>query len=560
MHPKLLLLGAVGALGAAIPLPSATLNGNQVLTGVIEQNVEAFRGVPFADPPLGDLRLRYPTNFTGSYQGLQALTYKGACMQIDPLKVVTALERGANALAGIPAFLRNPLFQTFKGSVDTSEDCLYLNVLRPLGTSAEDKLPVLVWVHGGAFLWGSSATYPGEHFVRDSVKMNQPVVFVSITYRAGPFGFLGGENVKNLGLANIGLMDQRKGLEWIQDNIANFGGDPDRVTLFSESAGAMAVATQLVLYDGDHTYNGKPLYHAAIMQSGGPLPFADMTSLRPQVEYDRFLQLTGCQKFKGEAAIDCLRTRPLDILVGAFNSYPVDEIFGILEMFLAYSPRPDGKILTGDPYTLYKQNKVAPVPIITGNMEDDGTVFALMTLNTTNSAGTRKWLEFFMFDAPKDKIDELMRLYPEDPVVGSPYRTGLSNQINSQYKRMASLMTDVLFFAPRRIIIENSKQKIFTYVSTALHNLVPYLGTFHAVDVVFQFYLDIGPSHPFRKYWIAFTNHLDPNVGSGLPQWDEYNNDNKNMLEITFRNQFMRKDDYRTQEIEYCATEPSLRL
>lgn len=560
MHLKLLLLRAVVVLGVANPLPSATLNGDQVLTGLIEQNVEAFRGVPFADPPVGDLRLRYPTNFTGSYQGLQALNYRGACMQIDPANVVSTLERGADAIARIPAFLRIPLFQTFKGTVDTSEDCLYLNVLRPVGTSAKDKLPVLVWVHGGAFLWGSSASYPGERFVRDSVKMNQPVIFVSITYRAGPFGFLGGDNIKNLGLANIGLMDQRKGLEWIQDNIANFGGDPDRVTLFSESAGAMAVATQLVLYDGDHTYNGKPLFHAAIMQSGGPLPFADITSIRPQVEYDRFIQLTGCQMFKGEAAIDCLRTRPIETLAEAFNSYPREESFGILEMFLAYAPRPDGKILTEDPYTLYKQNKVAPVPIITGDMEDDGTVFALMTQNATNAADIRKWLEYFFFDAPTDKIDELMRLYPDDPAVGSPYRTGDNNQINSQYKRMASLMTDVLFFAPRRIIIENSTQKIFTYVCTALHNLVPNLGTFHAIEVIFQFYLDIGPSHPFRKYWIAFTNHLDPNIGSELPQWDEYDNENKNMIEITFRNQIMRKDDYRPEEIEYCATEPSLRL
>lgn len=563
MIPRSFLLAAAGfsaAFGATIPSPSVTLNGNQVITGAVKDNVESFKGIPFANPPLGDLRFKLPTDYTGNYQGLQANDYRSSCMQIDPNKIVSALGTGIDILSTLPDNLKGGAFQSLRGAIKMSEDCLYLNVLRPPGTKDTDKLPVMVWIYGGAFLYGSTAAYPGEPFVKESIKMNQPVIFVSIAYRLGPFGFLGGADIAAEGNANAGLYDQRKGLEWVQDNIAKFGGDPEKVMLFGESAGAMSVAAQLVAFNGDNTYKGKPLFHSAIMQSGGPLPLHDNLSAKPAGEYQRFLEHSGCGGQKGANALSCLRSKSTSVLADALNSYPSEELFGIYPTFLGYTPRTDGKFLTDDPYTLFKQNKVAQVPIISGNMEDEGTMFALLNLNATNTAETTGWLQYFLPDVPASSIGKILSLYPENPADGCPFRTGRRNALTSQYKRFAAMISDLMFFSPRRVVLENSTQKRWTYFSSALYNIVPYLGSFHSADTIFQFQVDVSPSKPFLKHWIAFANSHDPNTGTGLPHWDDYTPENKNMLEITWKNQFMRKDDMRPDQITFFATEPNIRL
>lgn len=546
--------------GASISGPTVTLNGDQVITGVKKNNVESFKGIPFANPPLGDLRFKLPTDYTGSYNGLQANDYRGACMQINPDRVVSALGEGFNYLSELPGYLKGGIFQSLKGSIEMSEDCLYLNVFRPAGTKSTDKLPVMVWIYGGGFLFGSTATYPGDFFVKDSLNMQQPVVFVSIAYRLGPLGFLGGSDIKDEGSANAGLYDQRKGLEWVQANIAQFGGDPDKVMLFGESAGGMSVAAQLVAFNGDNTYNDKPLFHSAVMQSGGPLPFYDVTSAKPEAEYRRFLEYSGCGGMQGVSALSCLRSKSTEVLDAAMNSYSSSENFGIYPTFFGFTPRTDGTFLTDDPFTLFKQNKVAPVPIISGNMEDEGSLFALLTLNATNTQETTGWLNYFLPDVPPSTIQTILSLYPDEVSDGCPFHTGRKNALNSQYKRFGAMITDLMFFSPRRVVLDNSTQKRYSYISSALYNIVPYLGTFHASDTLFQFDSDVDPSKPFRKYWIAFANSHDPNAGTGLPYWDEYTTENKNILEISWRSQFMRKDDMRVDRTNFFATDPGIRL
>jgi carboxylesterase type B len=128
--------------------------------------------------------------------------------------------------------------------------------------------------------------YDGTSLVADSVAKGKPIVFVAVNYRVGGFGFLPGKEVLADGSANLGLLDQRLGLKWVADNIAAFGGDPDKVTIWGESAGSISVLDQMALYDGDHTYNGKPLFRAAIMNSGSIVPADPVDGTKGQAIYD----------------------------------------------------------------------------------------------------------------------------------------------------------------------------------------------------------------------------------------------------------------------------------
>jgi carboxylesterase type B len=152
------------------------------------------------------------------------------------------------------------------------DDCLNINIQRPAGTTLSSKLPVLFWIFGGGFEIGWNSMYNGAGWVSESVREGMPIIFVTVNYRVGGFGFLPGAEVLADGSANLGLLDQRLGLQWVADNIEAFGGDPRKATIWGESAGAISVLDQMVLYDGDINYKSKPLFRAAIMNSGNIIP------------------------------------------------------------------------------------------------------------------------------------------------------------------------------------------------------------------------------------------------------------------------------------------------
>ncbi len=239
-----------GALGAALALaavagaaPIATAGGrvrteSGLVSGVAAEGVVSWKGVPYATPPVGDLRWREPRP-AAPWKGVRvADAYAHDCMQ-EPFPSDAA-----------------PL------GTPPSENCLYLNVWAP-EKPAGPKLPVMVWIHGGGFVNGGSspAVYDGSHFAK------RGVVFVSFNYRLGRFGFfahpvLSTENPKGP-LGNYGYLDQIAALKWVQQNIAAFGGDPGNVTLFGESAGGGSVHTLMV------SPFARGLFHKAIVESGG---------------------------------------------------------------------------------------------------------------------------------------------------------------------------------------------------------------------------------------------------------------------------------------------------
>jgi carboxylesterase type B len=143
-----------------------------------------------------------------------------------------------------------PIFQTV---TNVDEDCLTININRPTGTTSSSKLPVLFWIFGGGFELGSTLMYDGASLVADSITQGKLIIFVGVNYRVGGFGFLPGSEILADGSGNLGLLDQRLGLKCVADNIEAFGGDPEKVTIWGESARATSVFDQMALYDGDNT-------------------------------------------------------------------------------------------------------------------------------------------------------------------------------------------------------------------------------------------------------------------------------------------------------------------
>jgi carboxylesterase type B len=232
------IIAAVIALTAvsAAPLdekrdivPSAVVK-NGTVTGSTLGNVDSFKGIPFALPPTGSLRLKPPQSVTASYpSGTFAATGEPkACPQF--FSQVDSSDIPADVLGEL---LMSPLVQAASNS---GEDCLTLNVQRPTGTNSSSKLPVVFWIFGGGFEVGSTQMYDGTPLVSESVALGHPVIYVAVNYRLGGFGFLAGKELQADGSTNLGLKDQRLGLKWVAENIAAFGGDPDKVTIWGESA------------------------------------------------------------------------------------------------------------------------------------------------------------------------------------------------------------------------------------------------------------------------------------------------------------------------------------
>lgn len=295
----------------------ATLADGTTVVGYDAEGLSTFQGIPYAQPPVGNLRLRPPQPLTTPLGTVDATQDAKACPQlVVNLNSSSLLESVAGRLVNTP-FGQNTL-------LGASEDCLTLNVIKPPNTAPGDKLPVIYWIFGGGFELGWSSLFNGSSFVIDSIAMGKPVVWVAVNYRVGGFGLMPGKELLAEGSTNLALRDQRlgtllglhhldlhtaddiPGLEWVADNIAQFGGDPDQVTIFGESAGSISVHLQMTLNGGDNTYKGKPLFRGAIMDSGSVIPYARVDAPQAQQVYDSVVRSAGC-----EGSADTLRVSVL---------------------------------------------------------------------------------------------------------------------------------------------------------------------------------------------------------------------------------------------------------
>lgn len=377
---------------------------------------DEFLGIPYAQPPLGDLRLAPP----------------------QPLNETWDSPRNATEYSP----------QCFGYGSDTwilgnyvSEDCLTINVVRPHGLSPDAQLPVAVWIHGGGLRNGGSSDprYNLTFIVEQSVKMGSPIVATSINYRLAGWGFLWSDEVKEAGAGNLGFRDQRLALEWVQENIRAFGGDPEKVTIWGESGGARSVARQLIAYGG----RDDGLFRAAILESGTGLEteFGEVETDGDvdQAYYDAVVEKAGCAD--SEDSLQCLRGLDAWTLSDIFNTTESPSFGGVV----------DGEFLTQRPSDLVRAGKVVPVPILIGANFDEGTQFAERGINTTE-----EWVGVLTSAGADDvTVEVLSALYPDIPRVGLPATlqgrpSGDKAFYGDQWKRVVAFSGDLRQHAPRR--------------------------------------------------------------------------------------------------------------
>lgn len=286
-----------------------------------------YRGIPYADPPTASYRWTDPRPPT--YPEIPATEYGPRCPQ-----------GSAKAL---------PLLGT-----DVNEDCLYLNVWTPKVTQqGGGDLPVMVFIHGGAFIMGSGGwaqgtqpghlnLYDGAQFVATSRTPGPPVVFVTMNYRLGVLGFLAGDQIGLSG--NYGIKDQTAALQWVQRNISRFGGDPAKVMIFGESAGAQSTALHLTIQQGGH----QDLFARAAMESSYAISY--QTVEEAQGKADAFALATGCRGAGGPAAVGCLQSLPLATIL-ELQDFPAehDTLCNGLQALLPWQPVVDHAFITGEP-------------------------------------------------------------------------------------------------------------------------------------------------------------------------------------------------------------------
>jgi len=341
---------------------------NGSLTGIYSSayHQDFFLGIPFAQPPVGNLRFRKPQSLENKWaKPRKADAYSASCVGYGP---------------------NNILYRS------SSEDCLYLNVIRPSGyVNGKKQLPVGIWIHGGGYFAGSSIDqrFNLSYIVQQSVEIGKPFIAISMNYRVSAWGFLSSAEVIESGQANVGLWDQRLALHWVQENIAAFGGeyipssphsaftfqvltdpvgDPKQVTIWGESAGAQSVGNHLIAFGG----RNDRLFRAAIMQSGSPTSF---TSLSPsQDAFNNLTDSTGCSGALDK--LQCLREIPFATLNQFFNNTQP----GTRQ---PWAPVIDGDFIPGKASILLAQGKYVPVPIISGANSDEGTTFSPRGVNST---------------------------------------------------------------------------------------------------------------------------------------------------------------------------------
>jgi para-nitrobenzyl esterase len=487
MKLRVLVISALAGSAALAALPQPVKTSNGLLSGVPakDASISVFRGVPFATPPVGDLRWRAPQPPT-SWQGVRkADKFSAACVQ----NLVQA---------------RDPWTYEFMAHDDAvSEDCLYLNIWTP-AKNAGDKLPVFVYIHGGGFNEGSGSVpvYDGEGLAKKGL------VMITINYRLSVFGFFTHpELTREAGShasGNYGLLDCVAALEWIRDNVAAFGGDPSRVTIAGQSAGAMAVHALVA------SPLGKGLFQRAIAESGGSTLGGNSRKL-VEAEQDgiRFAELKGARTLAELRALTPAQlTAPVQPPPGA----PAGGrgAGGAIR----FSPVIDGYLLPAPIDEIVAQGKQNDVPILTGATADEGggSPNPTITLEAFQSRARQRFAE----DAA-----EFLKVYPAN----SDKEAGLANNDASRDQQRMSIHV----WAQARA--KTSKAKIYTYFWAhalpgpeagkygAFHSSeVPYaLNTLHRSDRPFSA-LDHKIADEMSSYWANFARTGNPN-GKGLPQW-----------------------------------------
>ncbi len=462
----------LGAADDTVTIDSGTLKGER------SGSVVSFKGIPYAAPPVGDLRWRNPRPMKPWSGTRDARDFGPSCMQTDDLP--------------------------------KSEDCLTLNVWTPAKRS-KTPLPVMVWIYGGALVHGNTPQYPGGQLAA------RRVVFVSMNYRMGRLGYFAHpaliKESPDEPVGNYGYMDQLAALKWVQQNIEAFGGDPKKVTIFGESAGGGSVTAHMI------SPLSRGLFRGAILQSPGlPTARAQSTPLSPlkeaektALDYAASLGING----RDADALKALRALPAEKLTGGASAPEVmagmstgKPVIGISGSIL------DGRFLLETPEAAFAAGRQAPVPVIVGaNSRDLGigeaaTKDDLFALFGNHAAEART-----LYDPTgQEALDELTQQVLADKTLVEP-----SRHLADEMIRAGQL----------------TWWYRFSYVAEALRNDPTWKGTLHGFEIPYTLNIpnalvkdkvtpaDWAMATLASAYWVQFATSGDPNGGS-WPRWPHH--------------------------------------
>jgi len=464
--------------------PIVQVTEGQLAGRAASDDVSAFLGIPFAAPPLGEKRWRPPAP-PAAWQGVRSAgEFAPSCPQ--PMSPTGF----------------GPWSSEYVVQGVTAEDCLYLNVWAPAPGFA--KLPVMVWIHGGAFLGGSGSVpiYDGAPLAA------QGLVVVTINYRLGALGFLAHPDLtaETGSSGNYGLMDQIAALQWVQQNIDAFGGDPTQVTIAGQSAGALSVLALL------EAPPAKGLFARAIAQSGAGLNLPIPSLAAAETAGRSFAEA------KGAKTIADLRALPVDQLIAAPNPGAGGD-----EPLLQFVPIHDGKLLSE------KASALADVPLMTGLTADEGSGF--------NPLYGRMTLSQFQTQVRKDygsMGDELLGLYPA--------ATDAEARLASLQLTRDRGVAATLLWLEHRAPEVRAPAYAYLYDHAEPGHDAERFAAFHSSELPYVFKtLDKAP-RPFTdrdhalanlmsSYWVNFIRGGDPN-GSGLPAWPLYQAGHGDVMEL----------------------------
>jgi para-nitrobenzyl esterase len=476
------------AASAHAQIDSARVSGGAI-RGVAEAGIVAFKGIPFAAPPVGELRWRAP----------------------QPVKSWTGV-RNADRFA--PSCVQDPsMLKRFGAPEQASEDCLYLNVWTP-AKSAGDKLPVMVWIYGGGFSGGATSMplYDGTRLAQKGV------VMVSIAYRLGPFGFLAHPELSResggRGSGTYGLQDMIAGLRWVKTNIAALGGNPEKVTIFGESAGGIAVS----MLAASPAANG--LFTGAISESGGSL-----TPPRFANEGGENVPTLALAEKQGKEFLEALGAKDLEA-ARALSAEQLQKAAG--PGLGRFWPALDGYVLPGDEYELYSAGHFNATPVLIGTNSDEGALFVRGPVSPAD-------FESSVRAAYGAKANEIIQAYPH------------ANDAEA-LQSARNLMRDTAFAwstwswarLQSRHARGRGRNNVYVYYFDHRSSAMPH-GSTHGAEMTYVF-RNSGPggapnsddaalSEHVSDYWVNFAKTGNPN-GPGLPAWPAFEEPQQLVLHI----------------------------
>ncbi len=485
MKQLLLLFLSISLFANAQNTLIKTQNGSIQGSTNADKSVCIFKGIPFAAPPVGNLRWKAPQP-VNNWKGVKQCTE----FQASPIQ-----NKPAPFYCWTEEFIAQP--------EPLSEDCLYLNVWTAAKNKTE-KRPVLVWIYGGGLNSGSAncAIYNGEEMAKKGL------VFVSINYRVGVMGFMAHpELTKESGYnssGNYGFLDQMAALQWVQKNIAAFGGDPSNVTIAGQSAGSFSVNALIA------SPLAKGLFHKAIAQSGGLLSrMLSQDLAKSEKQGELFMQKAGANSLAD------LRQKSASELQELSNNQAVGR-FGVTL---------DGYVLPTDLMAHFKQGRQNQVPIMTGWVTGDGSFLGNNAMSVEAYKNEAK-------STYGEKADEFLSLFPANS----------DDEVQTAKKKLT-----LLGFAgmPAHLLAGFNRQPSYLYqfshVPVDKPNF-PNYGAFHTSEVPFSLHTLHTWNRPWRasdktventmsSYWVNFAKTGNPN-GENLPTWNTYNKQTGAILSI----------------------------